>query len=80
MNTTMKLSTSRLSLLKKLFELRDIVININESQAILSDELKKLECKGQKYIGDKKEFFRSKNYFIEDNNALNFIKSEDFKK
>lgn len=44
MNATMQISTNRLLLLKKLLELRDVVIN------------------------------------IKDNNALNFIKSEDFKK
>ncbi|WPC40468.1 hypothetical protein [Clostridium sp. JS66] len=67
MDTTMQISTSRLLLLKKLFELRDIATNINESQALLSDELKKLEYKKQ-------------NYSTKDNDALNFIKSDDFKR
>ncbi len=80
MNTTMQISANRLLLLKKLLELRDIVININESQTLLSDELKNLEYKRQKYVRDKNEFLQNKNYFIKDNNALNFIKSEDFKR
>jgi hypothetical protein len=76
----MQISTSRLLLLKKLLELRDIVININESQMLLSDELKNLEYKRQKYVRDRNQFLQSKNYFIKDNNVLNFIKSEDFKR
>ena len=40
MNTTKKIGANRLLLLKKLLELRDIVININESQTNLSDESK----------------------------------------
>lgn len=75
MNTTMQISTNRLLLLKKLFELRDIVINISESQMLLSDELKNLDYKRQKYVKDKND-----NSFLKENNALNFIKSEDFKR
>lgn len=67
MDTTMQISTSRLLLLKKLFQLRDIAMNINESQVLLSDELKKLEYKEQ-------------NYSTKENDALNFIKSDDFKR
>lgn len=75
MNTTMQISTNRLLLLKKIFELRDIVININESQMLLSDELKNLDHKRQKYVKDKND-----KSFLKENNALNFIKSEDFKR
>lgn len=80
MDTTMQISANRLLLLKKLLELRDIVININESQRLLDDELKNLEYKRQKCVKNRNEFLQSKNYFIKDNNALNFIKSEDFKR
>lgn len=80
MNTTKKIGANRLLLLKKLLELRDIVININESQTNLSDELKNLEHKRQKYIRNRDESLQSKNYSIKRNNALNFIKSEDFKR
>ncbi|MCI1967916.1 hypothetical protein [Clostridium luticellarii] len=80
MNTTMKISADRLLLLKKLFELGDIIININESQMLLNDELKKLEHKRQKYAGDRNKFLQSKNCFVKNNTALNFIKSEDFKR
>lgn len=80
MNTTMQISTNRLLLLKELLELRDIVTNINGSQRLLSDELKNLEYKRQKYVGDRNEFIQSKDYFIKENNALKFIKSEDFKR
>lgn len=80
MNTIMQINTSRLSLLKKLFELRDIATNINESQVLLSDELKKLEYKKQEYTVDKNECLQSNNYSAKDNDALNFIKSDDFKR
>ncbi|NMM63281.1 hypothetical protein HBE96_11450 [Clostridium sp. P21] len=53
---------------------------INESQVLLSDELKKMEYKKQRYAEDKKQYFQGKNYSTKDNNALNFIKSDDFKR
>lgn len=80
MNTTTQISTDRLLLLKKLFELRDMVININESQMLLSDKLKDSEYKKEENVEGKNEFFESNNQSIKRNNALNFIKSEDFKR
>ncbi|AKN29653.1 hypothetical protein Ccar_01820 [Clostridium carboxidivorans P7] len=53
---------------------------INESQLLLSNELKKLEHKKTKYVEDEKQYFQGKNNFTKDNDALNFIKSDNFKR
>ncbi|MBV7273461.1 hypothetical protein I6U48_11130 [Clostridium sp. PL3] len=80
MNTTTQINVNRLLLLKKLFELRDIVININESQMLLKDKLKTLEYKKEENVDGKNKLLENSNESIKSNNAFNFIKSEDFKR